>query len=119
MNQIVFPSGENLKSSTDKSGDVNTVLFAPETRSYTSRYQRSDSKPARRCARTTIVLPSGEYVGCMSAAGFGVTFRAVPPVTATVHTSWFVVHISESLPSRFDTNAISRLSGEKATAPSS
>src|SRR5688572_22833639 len=98
MNQIVVPSGENLKSSTERSGVVNSVRLAPDARSYASRYQRSDSKPARRCARTTIHRPSGEYTGVMSAAGFGVSFRAAPPETGTLHTSWFVVHISESFP---------------------
>src|SRR3954470_24347569 len=120
MNQIVFPSGENLKSSTDRSGVVNSVHLAPDARSYASRDQRSASKPARRCARTTIHRPSGEYTGVMSAAGFDVvSFFAAPPDTGTVQTSWFVVHISESLPSRFDTNASSRESGENAIAPSS
>jgi hypothetical protein len=66
-----------------------------------------------------MLFPSGEYVGCMSAAGFGVTFLSAPPPTGTVHTSWFVVHISVSFAPRFETKATSRESGEKAIAASS
>ena len=51
--------------------------------------------------------------------GLPVTFFASPPVTGTSHTSLFVVHASLSLPSRFDTNASSLLSGENAIALSS
>ena len=63
------------------------VRFAAVDRSYASRYQRSDSKPARRCARTTIHRPSGENTGVMSAARFSVSFFAAPPAMGTVHVS--------------------------------
>ena len=55
----------------------------------------------------------------MSAAGLEVTRVGSPPVTGTVQTSWFVVHISESLSPRLETNATSRPSGENAIAASS
>ena len=63
-----------------------------------------------------IDLPSGVNTGCTSAAGFGVSFFAAPPVTGTDQTSLFVVHVSLSLPSRFETKASSCRSGVNAIA---
>ena len=60
------------------------------------------------------------YAGSKSAAGLpAVSFTASPPATGTVQTSLFVVNASLSAPSRFETNAISLPSGEKAIPPSS
>ena len=69
------------------SGVVKTVFFTPDVRSYASRYHRSASNPARRCARTKTVRPSAENCGWRSEPGFAVIFFASPPPAATIHTS--------------------------------
>ena len=120
VNQSARPSLLNAYSPIDRSGVVKRVFFVPVLTSYASRYQRSDSKPGRRCATTKRVRPSDENCGCVSAARLAlVTCRSSPPSTGTRKTSLFVVHASRSCPSRFETNASVRLSGEKARAASS
>src|SRR5215467_15506438 len=57
---IERPSGENMKSSTERSGVSKRVRFVPVDWSYKSRYQRSDSNPAWRWDRMARSLPSGE-----------------------------------------------------------
>ena len=77
------------------------------------------SVPARLgmgCSRWVAVAAGLEL---LSAAGFVVILFGSPPVTGTDHTSWLVLNISRSFPSRLETKAIVRLSGEKAMALSS
>src|SRR6185312_6268412 len=108
-----FRDQENAWTGLSRWPLSGAVKVEPDPCSRRDRTQRSDSKPGRAWRTYARYLPSGEYAGCASAAGFvSVTLVSVPPSTGTVQMSVFVDHAASFSGSAV--KATSLPSGEKA-----